>query len=261
LANPPEVSQLDLRGLGPDELATILSGGINIGKIRADQVQAQQQAELENVRNLILQQQAVAKERKDEAYQKYLDGESTRKEAADAARAADQDADRKVDMLRADAAMTAALRPPGGGSRQTFKTKDAKGNDVYVFADGSPAPGIPTSDTANQANPLQTFNLATDLVATKSAVLTGKNGAQELPEASRDAYMKLYNDSSTDDQIVKTDAVAPSRYDWNGTPAKYDVVPKNLPTPTTTQPPGAAYGGVNPATGKMEYFNAKGEKL
>lgn len=227
MANPPEVSQLDLRGLGPEELATILSGGINIGKIRADQVQAQQQAELENVRNLILQQQAVAKEKKDEAYQKYLDGESTRKEAADAARAADQDADRKVDMLRADAAMTAALRPSGSSSMGTtvkladgtYARVDAQGNHVAL-------PGVPVSE--NPTDSSTSAQMATaDTLRKYHEGIVGKGKDEGQPYA---------------DMINKFD---PNwTYEWKETPGRFygtngawTKVPKS---PATTQSTGNA---------------------
>ncbi len=233
----------------------ILSGGINIGKMRADQIQQQQQAELEAARNLILQQQVIAKEKKDEIAADLAERKLTRQEAVDAAREVDRDLDRKITQQNADT-MAARLERIGRGdgvSRQIFKKPDGS----YVFADGSPAPGVPASDTANQATPSQAFDLSSKLVTVKSAVLTGKDGDQELPETSRDAYMKAYNEASTTDQIVKTPGVVRPWYQGGNTDATYTVVPKTSAAQTSGTAPLAAIEHLRKNPQLKEQFKLK----
>lgn len=213
---------------------SILSGTINLKNISSREYSEQQQAELENARNLIAAQKVIADEKKAEAKAIIDDKNATTAEKRQAATELYQIESAKAQQKQAEAAMIRADRPVGGAGT-VVKLPD--GTYVRVDAQGTqtPLPGTPVTDTPTFG---QSLTAEMSLTAAKAAVLSGESDGANLEEGVRDAYMQVYNANSTSDQIVKDKTARP----WykGGNKVEYRVVPKGgVQTTPTSAPPNA----------------------
>lgn len=176
-------NNIDLRGLSPEDIQTMLSGGLGLGKMRADQVIAQQAGLIAERKDAVANAKLALDEKKANIQQELAEKRITAQEARDRANQADRDAQIAISQGMLGVAM---------------RNADIASNR----ADNANAPK-PTS-------PAQQLEMDTQIAGIGAAIASGKDSkGNSLDPASLDSYVALYNKHSPGDKYVKTPDTPP----------------------------------------------------
>lgn len=203
---------IDLRGLGPEEIQMMLSGGQSIGKMKADQVMAQQAADIAGKKDVIANAKLALDEKKANIQQELAEKRITAQEARDRENQADRDAQIAVSQ----GMLAVAMRNADVASRRADiadkATRDAN----------APKP----------LTPAQQLDMDTQIAGISAAIASGKDSkGNDLDPASLDSYVALYNKHSPNDKYVKAPDTPPKtiggrEIPFTGEKGGYVKVPK-----------------------------------
>jgi hypothetical protein len=191
----------------------MLSGGLNLGKMRADRAIAEQAASYQTHKNLIDEQKLLAADKKTEIQNALAERKLTLQEARDAAAQVDRDAQIAVSQSLA----ATAIRNADTASRRA-DIADKNTRDANAPKPTTPAEQLKMDET---------------IAGIEAAILSGEAGGKKLPAESLDAYVSLYNKNSKDTAYVKSVTKPKPLYEgsdrfWPGTGGEvtYSKVPK-----------------------------------
>ena len=175
---------IDLRGLGPEEIQMMLSGGQSIGKMKADQVMAQQAADIAGKKDVIANAKLALDEKKANIQQELAEKRITAQEARDRENQADRDAQIAVSQ----GMLAVAMRNADIASRR------ADISDKTTRDANAPKP----------LTPAQQLDMDTQIAGIGAAIASGKDSkGNSLDPASLDNYVALYNKHSPTDKYEK----------------------------------------------------------
>ena len=199
---------IDLRGLGPEEIQMMLSGGQSIGKMKADQVMAQQAADIAGKKDVVANAKLALDEKKANIQQELAEKRITAQEARDRENQADRDAQLEISR----GMLAVAMRNADVASRRA-DTADKRADQV-----NAPKP----------MTPLQQLNMDKTLAGVESAILS-----KDTPKETIDAYVSMYNKNDPNMAYVKSVSKPTPLFEgsdryWPGTggDVTYTKVPK-----------------------------------